>query len=58
MKKKGDPTVHEELTGFDIKIDKFGQMRSNFDIDKLNNFLDENVDDKKLSPRLDNSEEE
>ena len=46
--KKGKPEVHEELKGFDIKINEFGEIVSNFPIEKLNEFLDENVDDKKL----------
>ena len=56
MKKKGKPNVHEELKGFDIKINSFGEMQSNFQIDHLNEFLNENVDDKKLKDR--NKEEE
>ena len=56
MKKEGNPTVHEELKGFDIKINAFGSMESNYEIDKLNEFLNENVDDKKLIEN--NSEEE
>ena len=55
MKKKGKPNVHEELSGFDIKINSFGEMQSNFEIDQLNTFLNENVDDKKLK---DHSKEE
>ena len=51
MKKKGNPKVHEELSGFDIKINPFGELESNFAIDKLNTFLDENVEDKKLNER-------
>ncbi len=42
------PKVHDELTGFNIKIDEFGEISSNLNIDKLNQFLDENVEDKKL----------
>ena len=48
MKKKGKPNVHDELKGFDIKINELGEMESSFSIDKLNLFLDENVDDKKI----------
>jgi len=40
--------VHDELKGFDIKIDSFGQMETNMSINKLNDFLDKNIDDKKL----------
>ena len=56
MKKKGKPTVHEELKGFDIKIDSFGEMKSSLKIDKLNEFLNENVEDKKLQDRKDEEE--
>lgn len=43
--------VHEDLEGFDIRINPFGEIESNFDIDKLNEFLNDNVDDKKLRER-------
>lgn len=49
--KKGKPEVHDELKGFDIKIDEFGEIVSNFKVDKLNTFLDENVEDKKLQEK-------
>lgn len=59
MKKEGKPTVHQDLSGFDIKINAFGEMQTNFEVDDLNEFLDENVEDKKLkSLESDNSEEE
>lgn len=48
------PDIHDELAGFNIKINSFGEIQSNFEIDKLNNFLDENLEDKKLK----NSHEE
>ncbi|MCB0565898.1 MAG: hypothetical protein KDD01_16120 [Phaeodactylibacter sp.] len=54
--KKGKPEVHDELKGFDIKINEFGEIITNFDVDKVNEFLNENVDDKKLRDR-DNPEE-
>lgn len=58
--KKGDPEVHDELKGFDIKINEFGEITSNFDVDRLNDFLNENVEDKKLKENNDvtSSEEE
>lgn len=40
--------VHKELSGFDIKIDEFGKMSFNYPIDKLNDFLNKNTQDKKL----------
>ncbi|MCB0522785.1 MAG: hypothetical protein H6577_17215 [Lewinellaceae bacterium] len=49
--KKNKPKVHDELKGFDIKINQFGEITSNLDIEKLNEFLNENVDDKKLRER-------
>jgi len=57
MKKEGKPSVHDELSGFDIKINTFGEMTTNFDIDKLNGFLDVNVEDKKLVDRVTDQEE-
>ncbi len=61
---KGKPEVHDDLKGFDIKINEFGEIVSNVKVDKLNEFLDENVEDKKLVDRenpledTDNQEEE
>lgn len=55
MNQKGDPSVHNELEGFNIKINEFGVMETSFDVDVLNDFLNENVEDKKL---LDRQEEE
>jgi hypothetical protein len=58
MEKKGKPNkpkpkVHKELKGFDISIDQFGEIKSNMNIEKINEFLNENVDDKKLAERDD-----
>ncbi len=55
-KKKDDkkPKVHEELKGMNIEINSFGEIKSNIDIDKINEFLNKNVEDKKLN----NSSEE
>ena len=47
------PKVHKELQGFDVTIDQFGEIKSNMNIEKLNEFLDKNVDDKKLAERDD-----
>ncbi len=57
-KKQGKPRVHKELTGFEISIDQFGELKSNMAIEKLNQFLDENVDDKKLIERDEHLEKE
>jgi hypothetical protein len=50
---KPKPKVHKELQGFDISIDSFGEIKSNMNIEKINEFLNENVDDKKLAERED-----
>jgi hypothetical protein len=50
---KPKPKVHKELQGFDISIDSFGEIRSNMNIEKINDFLNQNVDDKKLAERED-----
>lgn len=54
-KKNKKAEIHEELKGFDIKINEFGEIKSTFSVEKLNEFLDDNVDDKKL---VDRDEEE
>ena len=46
--KKERPKVHKDLEGFDIKIDNFGTIKGNFDIDKINTFLNKKVKDKKI----------
>ncbi len=55
-KKQGKPRVHQALKGFEVSIDTFGELKSNLPIEKLNQFLDENVDDKKLAERDDYEE--
>lgn len=42
------PRVHKDLDGFDIKINSFGEISMSYDIDKINQFLNKTVDDKKL----------
>jgi len=44
----GKPEVHRDLKGFDININEFGEITASLAIDKLNSFLDVNVEDKKL----------
>jgi hypothetical protein len=48
IKKEKKPRVHKELSGFEVSIDQFGELKSNMNIEKINSFLDKNVDDKKL----------
>ena len=56
-KKKDIPKVNEELEGFNMNINSFGEISSSFSIDKINAFLNKNVDDKKLRDREGNKEE-
>ncbi|MBC8110803.1 MAG: hypothetical protein H7Y04_07065 [Verrucomicrobia bacterium] len=51
------PKVNPALEGFDIKINSFGEITSSFDIDKINEFLNKTVDDKKLRNRGTNEAE-
>lgn len=46
---KKKPNVHEALEGFNIKINAFGEMETTIPVEKLNAFLNENVEDKKLT---------
>jgi hypothetical protein len=42
------PQVNPELKGLSIEINEFGEIVSNFDVKKLNDFLDKEVEDKKF----------
>lgn len=53
-KKQGKPRVHKDLSGLEISINQFGEIKSNMDIEKVNEFLNKNVEDKKLSEREEN----
>jgi hypothetical protein len=55
---QNNPDVHEELEGFDIKINEFGEIISNYRVDKLNAFLNEKVADKKLRESTKATDEE
>ena len=50
------PRVHKDLEGFEMSVDQFGEIKSNMNIEKINEFLDRNVDDKKLAERDDYEE--
>ncbi len=47
------PKVHKDLEGFEMEIDAFGELKSNIDIEKINKFLNKQVEDKKLKDRDD-----
>ena len=50
-RKRTHPKVHDSLMGFNIKINEFGEIITNLNIETLNAFLDENVEDKKLKEK-------
>ncbi len=43
-----EKTNNESLKGFDITVNEFGEIVTSHKIDQINEFLDENVNDKKL----------
>jgi hypothetical protein len=45
---KKKPDVSKELEGLEIKINTLGFIQSTYDIDKINEFLDSHVEDRKL----------
>lgn len=47
------PRVHKDLEGFDIQINSFGEITTSYNMDQINEFLNKNVDDKKLRDRED-----
>lgn len=53
-KKKDDskkPKVHKDLEGFNFDINSFGEVSGSMDIDSINEFLNKNVEDKKLTEK-------
>lgn len=50
-KSKKKSKVHKDLEGFEIKVNEHGEIISNYSIDKINDFLNSNVEDKKLQKR-------
>ena len=52
-KKEEQPRVHEELKGFKMEINSFGEISSSLPIEAINDFLNKNVEDKKLKERED-----
>lgn len=57
-KKKEKLKANPQLPGFDIKINSFGEIQSNYDIDEVNQFLDKNLDDKKLKEKSKDDDQE
>ena len=54
--KTGKPQLNKELEGFELNINEFGEIKSTMDIEKLNEFLNKNVEDKKFKERSDYEE--
>lgn len=52
------PATHQELKGFQIQINEFGQIESTFGIDKINTFLNEHVEDRKLNEKPEDSSDQ
>lgn len=50
------PRVHKNLSGLEVSIDPFGEIKSTMDIEKINAFLDEHVEDKKLIEQREHDE--
>jgi hypothetical protein len=55
--KKQDSEEKEEqkkkIEGLELSINELGEITSTLDLDKINKFLDENVEDKKLNDEED-----
>lgn len=48
MSEKGQPEIHEDLEGFEISVNDLGEIEGKYKFEKLKQFLDDNVADKKL----------
>lgn len=48
--------MHKKLSGLEVSIDSFGEIKSSMDIEKINQFLNEHVEDKKLTEQRENDE--
>ena len=57
ISKNEKPRVNPDLEGFEIRVNTFGEIITNYDINKINEFLNKNVDYKKLRDRDDLLEE-
>lgn len=48
-KKKDKPAVNPQLEGLDVNFSNMGEIRASLNINTINEFLNEHVDDKKLT---------
>jgi hypothetical protein len=54
MARKQQPNkakTHPDLGKLDVSVSEFGEIKGSMSIDKINKFLDQNVEDKKLSKK-------
>lgn len=58
VKPSRKPRVHKNLSGLEVSIDSFGEIKSTMNIEKINAFLDENVEDKKLIEQKEHDEKD
>ncbi|MCY7408665.1 MAG: hypothetical protein LH473_00185 [Chitinophagales bacterium] len=47
-KQKKIAETHPDLRGMEISVNEFGEIISNISVERLNDFLDRNLTDKKL----------
>lgn len=50
-KKEEESKVNPELKGLDIRVNELGEIEANISVEKLNDFLDRNVKDRKLEEK-------
>jgi hypothetical protein len=58
QKKPSEQASKESVKGFEINLNEFGEIQSNLQIEDLNKYLNQHLEDKKLADRRDYSEEE
>lgn len=47
-----EANVHDQLKGLDLKVNQFGEVVGNKNIEEINQFLNKHVSDKKLDDRV------
>lgn len=57
-KKSAEDPSKKSVQSFEINLNEFGEIQSNLQIEDLNKYLNQHLEDKKLSDRRDPTEEE
>ena len=57
-KKPSEDSNKASVQGFEINLNEFGEIQSNLKIEALNQYLNQHLEDKKLTDRKDLTEEE